>query len=752
MKTRAILAWSLLLCPSIAAGDGIELLLDKGPAVNETTLTWSGKLPPYDVHVSVDAVSLIGLANRIHETSATQWTHQDPAALLFYSVKSRPPMLDDLVAAANDVAGHMETYRTLPGTVQFGGQTINSAEFLHLATRSVLALTSTDPFPSSSLPPGLMPPIDPYPAIGLDDAFYREPFTRNEYLDFFRQIDDTYIATGTYPATLTVAGTAADMRYCEMVYDAAGLLRARQMFGDLPRIWNHHIISPRGLVPWNTPTGFEEYTSALELIGAGIPFFANAPRRYYGSSAHEYPMFKLATSIYGSTVDPYTAGESLFDWVVNQWLNVVGYTSGRTQFRSDHAAWQGAHFYYHTSGGPRVITSGLHRTAGIPASRSGAAYFDGSGWVNIDQHRAYGTDPLNNPFYYDPVPPRTLNHPEPDPADDFVQRIVELSAHAPIAPHTQEQRTVYVNASDVLDYGADYILDRSGAFDAIVLTVKTTQGGLFYGSTGWPERERGDALLPLLSAAHTRGKKVYAGFATLADRDTSQAQPTWRQQLNESGAYPNLLISPCVQDYQNTLISLLQNLIANYDIDGVALSSLYYGQEFSGTDTVGHPDCPTGTNWMPGVLTDYATDLVDVINVADPTLETVILSYPLGYQNTWGDLSSGTTGHQDLAALSGIADHVALVAVGTYWLPQADPWWVSAVSEYQTLTGSDPWISLMLTSEWEYGPLFYRGVMNEAREAGVSGINFHTTLSVMGELSPAFTRPQWKTLGEMPRP
>jgi len=258
--------------------------------------------------------------------------------------------------------------------------------------------------------------------------------------------------------------------------------------------------------------------------------------------------------------------------------------------------------------------------------------------------------------------------------------------------------------------------------------------------------------MPLLTAAQARGKKVYAGFTTLADRDTSEAQPAWRQQLNESGSYPNLLISPCVQSYQDTLTSLLQNLIANYDIDGVVLSSLFYGQEFSGTDTVGHPDCPTGTNWMPGVLTDYAADLVDAIQVADPTLETAILSYPLGFQNAWGDLSPGMTGHQDLAALSGIADHVVLVAVGTYWVQQADPWWVTAVSAYRSLTGSDPWISLMMADDWEYGPLFYRGVTHEAREAGVAGISFHTTLSVMGELSPALTRSQWSTLSEMPRP
>jgi len=70
-----------------------------------------------------------------------------------------------------------------------------------------------------------------------------------------------------------------------------------------------------------------------------------------------------------------------------------------------------------------------------------------------------------------------------------------------------------------------------------------------------------------------------------------------------------------------------------------------------------------------------------------------------------------------LAALSGIADHVVIVAVGTYRVQQADPWWVAAVSAYRSLTGRDPWISLMVANEWEYGPLFYRGVMHEARDA-----------------------------------
>ena len=80
-------------------------------------------------------------------------------------------------------------------------------------------------------------------------------------------------------------------------------------------------------------------------------------------------------------------------------------------------------------------------------------------------------------------------------------------------------------------------------------------------------------------------------------------------------------------------------------------------------------------------------------------------------------------------AIDGVTDgDYAAAKSTTHTRQQADPWWIAAVSAYRSLTGRDPWISLMVVNEWEYGPLFYRGVMHEAREVGVSGINFIDSL------------------------
>ena len=43
-----------------------------------------------------------------------------------------------------------------------------------------------------------------------------------------------------------------------------------------------------------------------------------------------------------------------------------------------------------------------------------------------------------------------------------------------------------------------------GIVPAVILTVKTLKGYLYFGSTGWPEREQQDALGPLIAEAHAR--------------------------------------------------------------------------------------------------------------------------------------------------------------------------------------------------------------------------------------------------------
>ena len=462
----------------------------------------------------------------------------------------------ELLQAAVSVAGSMETYRRLPDGVQLGARKINTAQFFYLAANHIVAITSDARRAQNISLPGhrIGVPPDPYPAIELEDRFYSEPFSRPEYLQFFRQWIGEFARRSEFPSALTIRATTAQIRFSEAVYYAAGILRAVDMLGRLPELWGKYVISPRGLVPWDTPRGYEEYTSTLSTL-ASLPFFPETPRRYYASSAHQYDTLKLAKTIIGDENDPFDAGRKIHRWVRSQWLDVVGYSSGKMQFVGmDSSALELANFFFYTSGVPPKVISGLLRAVGIPASPSGAAYFPGRGWVSIDIHEPYGTDPKANRFYYDEIPPKTQNMPYPSPEDDFIGKIKEISRLNPVEPGSGEQRSLFVNPSDVLRYGADYVLDHSGDFDTIIVTVKTVKGNIYFHSDEWTERETRDVLSLLVQEAHRRGKRIFAAVSTLADRTTAEEQPEWRQMLNERKVgpevYPNLHISPCITAYK----------------------------------------------------------------------------------------------------------------------------------------------------------------------------------------------------------
>lgn len=740
-----------------ADDDGLDLRLSSTAIPGEVRLDFSGKPPTFVVYRSTDPAVMPGIGTRVATTNASSWVDSAPPAdeLLFYLATSRPTVLTRTMTAAEDLAGAMETRRRLQDSTFDGSQNLNPAQFLHQASKSLLALTSRSSFPATTAP-AIAPPSDPYPAIDLAADFFDRSFDRDGYLAFFRQIDDDFIANGTYPESWIVDGTTAEVRFDQAVYWAALLVRAWRMQETLPSRLDRFVISPIDLVPWDVPVSVETYTSALES-NDGFPFFVNGPRRYYTSAAHQYELLELGREIYGNTRQAYRAGEEIYDWVMNRWQVEVGYSSGRTPFSGNRDGVDLANFFVHTSGVPVQVTSSIMRANGIPASISGAAYFQQRGWVNIDVHAAYGSDPLDNSFYNDDIPPRTHNMPFPDENHDFVVRANEIRALPGVQGAPDETRFVYVNPKDVLDYGAPWVLDHLGEFDVVVMTVKSIKGFVYFAGSGWPEREQQDALGPLIAEADARGKQVYVGFNTLHDIDTGRGTAEWRQLVNhttDSGGatFPNIAISPCVDAYRDRLESLLTNLVTGYDVDGVVLESLYFSNLFGTTGTEGHGDCPTGNDWMRGTIRDYTASLAGVIRTADPSVPVILSAYPQGRNDQWPLLAPEDWGHQDMAMLLGVVDDVHLNFVGTNWVDNDPPGWLAVIDDYRARTGRDPWVTFKLTDEWVYDAGFYRGLASLARGAGITGFGLHTELSALGELGPALSRTLWEVVSEIDLP
>lgn len=668
-------------------------------------------------------------------------------SVLFVSNVSVASQLhDDLLRTAVYVAGHMEMTRKVPTKIRVADQSINAAQFLYLAARDIGQKADSGAgnysVPSIKLPPALYVPIK------LAPRFHRTPFTRLQYQAFFREVAAKLSSSVQAPSTFADKSSQVKVRFPEALYYAVGILRAEYMLHAKPSLWRKYIISPEGLVPWSIPAQYEKWTSPL-TYDSGDPGSPYTAKRYYASSAHHYEMFRLAQSVSGGAKDPYLAGERIYNWVKYQWHQKVGYSSGRMPFGREKGGFERTSYFYHTSGPPRIIISNLLRAIGIPASSAGAAFFQDRGWVNIDVHAPYGSDPKKNRFYYAEVPPPTRNMSVPSPKDHFVLEVQDISNRRTGASRTL-RRMVFINPHDVLTYGPKYVVDQSGDADTIVLTVKSIQGNLFFRSRASGVKNNKDVLGPLLTIAHQHGKKVYAAVSTLIDRKEGVARPEWRQQLNSKfnrgESWPNIHISPCVKAYRKKLEQQLHNLVSVYPVDGVVLSGLYFANIFGKGDTQGHPTCPRGENWMSGVLTDYAENLVQTVRNVDPKVDTVLMSHPLlNSKNHYRGLASENLGYQSLTALAKVVDQVMLIVPSTSWVAgglQASVW--RSLHDYHAQTGRKPWVSVNLVDEWEYSSAFYLGLRDMLGvKFPISGFGLHTGLSAVGELAPALSRVAW---------
>ncbi len=434
----------------------------------------------------------------------------------------------ELMAAAADLAAFLETHRRLPSEVEVGGFSLSSAQFLFAAIehlRTPAGTTATVRAGSAA------DPASPYPTITLVPEFQLTPWTSDQYPSVLGELAAQLPDSGAAPDTFQVDGHA--VRFPEALYYAASLVRALEFFDEWPERLDKSIIAPQGLGGWTAPDALSEYTSVLTSTSASLQQ-ANRSRSYYAMPAHRPEAFLQAREIVGGATDRQAAAQSIFTWVIDRWQNDVLYTSGQSQFEGfggGNIAELAQHFGF-TSGFPRWPMSLYLRALGIPSSPSGAVWFAGSGWVNMENHRGFGSDLTQNPFYYDsPTQPPTNNAPPPSFAHDVHPRVQAIRQQGGAA--LMGTKAVFLNPSDVLEHGADFVVERSleAGFDTLILTVKSARGFLYY-PTAEASRFRGDALGPLVAAAHNSGLEVWAAFSTLADRQTGSEHPEWTQRLH----------------------------------------------------------------------------------------------------------------------------------------------------------------------------------------------------------------------------
>ena len=671
-----------------------------------------------------------------------------PASLRTY-------LIQDILAVASGVATTMETTRRLPPEIQVDGSTLSNEQFLNLAAATLGELAADAGRQNITLYQKAQPDLLRYSHAPLDPNYYDQPFSKDGYIEFFGQICDRH-GEGPGPSTL-IEVNGATVRGVEALYYASHLLRQFALLEQLPGHLKKTIISPQGLFPWETPSDVLEYTSVLNnrspVPQNPDPFGTHHWTGFYHRyPAHHFDVFSLAREVVGDAETMYEAGRRIYDWarsLNNRWFYNQG---GITQLGVYGASQYGEvlHKQWATSGLPRHIMAVLMRAVGIAASPSGAIYLNGE-WANMDQHRAYGSRLEDNPYYYDSVEqPETYNLEEPTPENAPVQMVREMATEASLSDTAPDHKSLFVNARDLERYGTADIVNQAllGGFTTIILTVKTEEGTTFFEHRHQrPSTRHHDPLSDLIDAAHLEGLEVWAGFSTLVDRQQALAEPNWRQIYAGSvnGAYQQKLhLSACSTEVRNYLTDLVQDLAANYPIDGLVLTGHYFGGYWNGYGWQGpaHPDCPTSEPaWAQNQLTELAAELFGHLTSLRPEATRVVTSFVLGTENASPNFSSSSLGQQNISALEEVSDHVMLVLNGHYWVTgnAADTTPDQILQSYTALFNAPPILSMYLSHEWLYADSFYHDVATVMASRGWNHINFHTTLSLTNQFQSSLT-------------
>ena len=206
--------------------------------------------------------------------------------------------ISEIIEASYYVANSMEGTRKIPSTITVGAQTITPAQYLSLASTSLKRLIE-DPIATPStlvdVPLSITEPLNQYPAANLrspeNKVLYSEPLTIEGYHQIINAIQLSIGAS----ASEIISYNGGQIRYPEAIYFVSHILRFHKFFDSLPKSQSLFIISPKGLVPWEVPAGYESYTDVTDNYENLAPDFLH----YYSYNPHYYDVYYLAREIVG---------------------------------------------------------------------------------------------------------------------------------------------------------------------------------------------------------------------------------------------------------------------------------------------------------------------------------------------------------------------------------------------------------------------------------------------------------------------
>jgi len=206
--------------------------------------------------------------------------------------------IGDVINAGHSVANSMEGTRKIPSTIVVGTQTLTPAQYLSLASTSIKRIIEDSSATINTLvdvPFPITEPLNQYPAANLrspeNKVLYSEPLTIEGYHQIINAIQLSIGAS----ASEIISYNGGQIRYPEAIYFVSHILRFHKFFDSLPKSQSLFIISPKGLVPWEVPAGYESYTDVTDNYENLAPDFLH----YYSYNPHYYDVYYLAREIVG---------------------------------------------------------------------------------------------------------------------------------------------------------------------------------------------------------------------------------------------------------------------------------------------------------------------------------------------------------------------------------------------------------------------------------------------------------------------